>query len=364
MLNLAGQSPCRSAAPRDIAVLAFTDVLLLDVVGPLEVFAAASRHLARLAQPLPYRIEVVGATSGQIVASSGLEIRATRSLAELADPGRSIQMDTVLVAGGPGVDALAEDSLLLRLLRDLAPPRGARRLGAVCTGAFLLAAAGLLDGRRAVTHWAHCAELAKRFPGIRVETDPIFVRDGAIYTSAGVTAGMDLALALVEEDYGRDVALAVARSLVMFHKRPGGQTQFSTHLAAQMAGSDDDPISKVQGWILDNLAADLSIDALAGRAAMSPRNFARIFARAAGTTPARFVERARLDGARQLLEEISAPLDMIARRCGFGSAEILRRVCRRHLGIGPSEYRQRFQRSPPGAAETAPAAASDSVPHL
>ena len=325
-------------APRSVAVLAFPDVQLLDVVGPLEVFAMASRCLGTDSGH-PYRVEVIGIDAGPVCAVSGLEIRATRSLREVAESGGSL--DTLLVAGGHGIELVAGDPHLCALLRDLAPPR-LRRLGSVCTGAFALAAAGLLDGRRAVTHWGHCAELAARFPSIDVVSDPIFVRDGAIYTSAGITAGLDLALALVEEDHGRDLALTVARRLVMFLKRPGGQAQFSAHLAAQTASIAREPIRALQLWILENLAADLSVEALAARAGMSPRNFARLFAREAGTTPARFVERARLDGARRHLEETTAPLDAIARQCGFGSAEILRRVCHRQLGVGPAAYRQRF----------------------
>jgi transcriptional regulator GlxA family with amidase domain len=213
-------------------------------------------------------------------------------------------------------------------------------VGGICTGVFLLAEAGLLDGRRAVTHWAYCDELARRYPAIRVEPDPIFLRDDRFYTTAGVTAGMDLALALVQDDLGRDVALAIARLLVLFLKRPGGQSQFSAHLAAQLDG--DSPIAMLQRWILNHLDTDLTIEALAERVHMSPRNFARHFQREAGAPPGVFVERARLDAARRALEDGEHRLETIARHCGFTSAEILRRLFQRRMGLSPTAYRERF----------------------
>jgi transcriptional regulator GlxA family with amidase domain len=216
-----------------------------------------------------------------------------------------------------------------------------RRLASVCSGTFLLAEAGLLDGRRVTTHWRGCDELARRYPALTVERDPIFVRDGTVYTSAGVTAGMDLALALVEEDHGRQVALRVARQLVMFLKRPGGQSQFSAQLALQTA--DREPLRELQAWIADHLDGDLSVPVLAAEVAMSERNFARIFTRQVGVTPARFVERARVEGARRRLEESTDGVEMVAVRCGFGSAEVMRRAFLRLLGVPPSAYRGRFR---------------------
>jgi transcriptional regulator GlxA family with amidase domain len=210
----------------------------------------------------------------------------------------------------------------------------------VCTGAFVLAAAGLLDGRRATTHWRSCASLARRYPQITVDADPIFVRDGNIYTSAGVTAGMDLALALVEEDHGREVALHVARELVLFLRRPGGQSQFSAQLAVQAA--DREPLRELQAWIADHLDQDLSIPALAARVAMSERNFARVFTREVGVTPARFVETARIEAARRRLEESSHGVEAVAAQCGFGTAESMRRTFLRRLRVPPSAYRHRF----------------------
>jgi transcriptional regulator GlxA family with amidase domain len=212
----------------------------------------------------------------------------------------------------------------------------------VCTGAFFLGAAGLLDGMNATTHWQHAAELAERFSAANVAPDQIYIQDGPLYTSAGVTAGIDLALKLIEDDHGRDLALTVARRLVVFLKRPGGQSQFSAHLAAQIA--DEGKIRSVQHWILDHLSQDLTLDSLASRAAMSVRNFTRVFQSETATTPADFVEMARVDAARRLLEESETPLQRVASRCGFGSPDTMRRAFLRRIGAGPSDYRDRFRR--------------------
>ena len=241
------------------------------------------------------------------------------------------------MAGGPGVHAAAADPALLRWV--LARARRARRVASVCTGAFVLAAAGMLDGRRAATHWMHCAELARRFPAVRVEPDPIFVRDGAIWTSAGVTAAIDLALALVEEDVGRALSLAVARHLVMFLKRPGGQAQFSTVLALQ---GTEERFEGLHGWIAGRLAGDLSLPTLARKAGMSERSFSRHYAKATGVTPARAVERLRVEAARRLLSDTRLPIKRITERCGFGSEETLRRSFVRLLAATPQDYRARF----------------------
>jgi transcriptional regulator GlxA family with amidase domain len=243
----------------------------------------------------------------------------------------------LLVAGGQGVEAAAANPELVDWLRQRAGQ--ARRVASVCTGAFLLAAAGLLDGRRAVTHWKDCARLAKRFPAVRVEPDPIFVRDGRVWTSAGVTAGIDLALALVEEDLGRAMALAVARYMVVFLKRPGGQAQFSAALALQAA---DDKFGALHDWISRHLGDDLSLPVLAGQAGMSERSFSRHYAEAAGQTPARAIERLRVEAARRLLTESRTPVKRIAQRCGFGSEETMRRSFLRLLAVTPQDYRSRF----------------------
>jgi transcriptional regulator GlxA family with amidase domain len=244
-------------------------------------------------------------------------------------------IDTLVVAGGPGVDAAANHEPLIGWLKQRAPH--ARRVCAVCTGAFLLARAGLLDGRRATTHWERCAALRRRYPMIDVDPDPIFVRDGNVYTSAGVTAGIDLALALVEEDLGSGAALKVARTLVLFVRRPGGQPQFSTGLAGQEA--EQSGIRALQGWIADHLDQDLSVATLAARVHMSPRNFARVFCRSVGVSPGAYVQALRLERARMLLETTDLRLNELARRCGFRSVGALRRAFAANLRVSPTEYR-------------------------
>lgn len=325
-----------SSTTRRVAMIVYPDVQILDVTGPLEVFARTSRWLidhGRRGEPA-YTVELVAARRGPVVCSSGLELLVRRSFADVRGG-----IDTLLVAGGIGFLRELGERAVVSWIRRMAPR--VRRLASVCTGAFLLAEAGLLDGRRATTHWRRCGELADRYPRITVDPDPIFVREGRVYTSAGVTSGMDLALALVEEDQGHDVALAVARELVMFVKRPGGQSQFSVPLMAQ--ATEHEPIRELQVWINEHLAADLSVVTLARRAAMSPRNFARVFTREIGVTPARFVERARVEAARRRLEESSLGVDAVASECGFGSAEIMRRTFLRTLRVNPADYRHRFR---------------------
>jgi transcriptional regulator GlxA family with amidase domain len=314
---------------RRIAILAFPDIQVLDVVGPAEVFDTASR----LAPDTPYAIEVVAPVAGPVIGSS-VSVLADRSLDDCR--GR---LDTLLVAGGRGTRAAADDERIVDWVRAAAAR--SERVASVCTGAFVLAAAGLLDGRRATTHWAYCARLQRRHPEIEVDPAPIFVRDGNVTTSAGVTAGMDLALAFVEEDLGSDVALAVARQLVLFLKRPGGQAQFSAQLAAQQ--SEREPLRDLQAWIADNLDADLSVPALAARAHMSERHFARAFRAGVGMTPAAFVEVARVERARMALEAGDAPVENVARNAGFGTVETMRRAFRRRLGVAPAAYRSRFR---------------------
>ena len=325
------------ARERRIVVAAFPNAQLLDIAGPCDVFAAAGRA-PRAAGMSGYAVEVVSTTPKLAVETScGVSLQARRSFAAIRGP-----IDTLLVAGAAGLELTARDNPFLRWLRRVAPK--ARRVGSVCTGAFALAAAGLLTGRRATTHWADCARLARELPAVVVDADPIFVRDGNLYTSAGVTAGMDLALALVEEDLGRDVALWVARDLVMFVRRPGGQAQFSVLLDLQAA--DRDSLRDLQAWVAEHLADDLSVEALADRVHLSPRQFARVFVQAAGSTPARYVERVRVDAARRRLEETDAGLDHVARECGFGSADSMRRSFLRILRVAPSNYRGRFRSSP------------------
>ena len=317
-----------SSRGRAIVMVAFPGMQALDLVGPLEVFTGASQIVAGA-----YDTQVVAPRRGRVETSSGMVLLAGQGL-----PDPRTDIDTLLVCGGPGVAAAERDERLIGWLREASGH--ARRVASVCNGALLLAGAGLLDGRRAATHWSACRDLADRFPQVTVEGDAIFVRDGRVWTSAGVTAGMDLALALVEDDLGRDVALQIARWLVMFVKRPGGQSQFSAHLAGQRPGNGR--LREVASWVHDNLAADLRVETLADRACMSTRNFSRVFHREVGMTPGKYVEVCRVQAARQALADTADGIDAVALRCGFGTAETMRRTFHRHLGVGPADYRARF----------------------
>jgi transcriptional regulator GlxA family with amidase domain len=316
-------------ASRRIVVIAYPGVQALDVVGPVEVFSAANR----MSGEDHYDVSVAAPAQGPVRSMSGLALGADRRIGALR-----AAFDTLVVAGGDGTADALRDRSLIDAIRRLAGR--ARRVTSVCSGAFLLAEAGLLDGRRATTHWSVCDLLARLYPTVDVDPEPIFVRDGHVYTSAGVTAGMDLALALVEDDLGREVALAVARRLVLFLRRPGNQAQFSAQLAAQLAQRDD--VRDVQRWIADHPEDDLSVAALATRARMSERSFARWFAHEVGVTPGRYVEQVRVEAARRLLEETDDPVARIARSSGFGAPETMRRAFMRALRIGPTEYRRRF----------------------
>jgi transcriptional regulator GlxA family with amidase domain len=328
------------SSAREIWMLGFVDAQILDITGPLEVFAVASR-LAEVAGSAPlYRTRLVAPQPGAFRTSGGVELVAHSGLGGLDGAPH-----TLMVAGGAGVDAAMASSEVVDWVRRTS--RGARRTASVCTGALLLAEAGLLDGRRAVTHWVACERMARRYPQVTVIPDAIYTRDGDVWTSAGVTSGMDLALALVEEDHGRDLALTVARRLVLFLKRPGGQSQFSATLAAQAA--ENRRIADLQVWVLSHPGADLSVEALSRRVSMSPRNFSRVFAREVGATPGRWVEKARVEAARRRLEDGEGGVEEIADACGFGTSETMRRAFLRNLGVAPSQYRSRF-RSPASAA--------------
>ncbi len=322
------------AMSRRVAILVFDGVQSLDLAGPLEVLSLAGR-LAESGSA-PYTVETVAPAPGPIESSSGLHITPDATIAE-----HRRRLDTLIVAGGSGTRAAAADAATLMWLRGAAAR--ARRVASVCTGAFLLARAGLLDGRRATTHWASCNTLARRYPRISVEPDPIFVRDGDIITSAGVTAGIDMTLALVEEDLGAEVALRVARELVLFVRRPGGQRQFSTALGAQTP--DRGGLAELRGWMAEHLDGDLSVPTLAGRLHVSERHLSRLFAAELGTTPGACVEEMRVERARLLLETGDAQLAEIARCCGFRTVETLRRSFARRLGVSPRDYRLRFARS-------------------
>jgi transcriptional regulator GlxA family with amidase domain len=316
-------------SPRRIGVLTFQRSQLLDVSGPLQVFATANDLAVAAGREAPYA-PVVLAREPQVRTTAGLVLQTTPL--DQAD----LPLDTLIIAGGRGVDAACEEPDLVAWAAQAAAE--ARRVTSVCSGAFLLAATGLLDGRRAVTHWDHCADFAERFPKVRLDPEPIFIRDGDVWTSAGVTAGIDLALALVEDDLGRSAALAVARQLVVFLKRPGGQSQFSAALSLQKTG---DRFDTLHAWIAGNLRQDLSLQTLAERAGMSSRSFSRHYRQLTGETPARAVERLRVEAAKRLLEERSS-VAQAARACGFGSEETLRRSFVKRLNINPQAYRERF----------------------
>ncbi|MDB6141576.1 MAG: putative AraC-family regulatory protein [Pseudomonas sp.] len=316
---------------RTVHLLAFADVQLLDICGPLQVFATANEYSHKRGRPTPYSMQVIAAESSSVTSSAGLGL-LTLPLPSLSEPS-----DTLIIAGGRGVDAAGENPDLLNWLREHATT--ARRVASVCTGAFLLAAGGLLDGRRVVTHWTRCDELARRYPTLQVEPDPIFINDGNVWTSAGVTAGIDLALALVEQDLGHELALAVARHLVVFLKRPGGQAQFSATLALQKnAGRFAD----LHAWIAEHLDADLSVAILAERVGMSERSFVRHYRTETGSTPARAIEQLRVEAARRLLGDTALPIKRVASRCGFGTEETLRRSFLRAIAVTPQAYRERF----------------------
>jgi transcriptional regulator GlxA family with amidase domain len=318
-------------AAKTVYVLAFANAQVLDVTGPLQVFSSANDLLRQRGLPAPYVATVIAAPGGPLQTSAGLALVAEPL------PAEDAPSDTLIISGGWGVYAAAED---LRLVDWVARQAArSRRVASVCTGAFLLAASGWLDGRRVVTHWTRCEQLAEEYPQLRVEPNPIFINDGPVWTSAGVTAGIDLALALVEQDLGRAVALDVARQLVVFLKRPGGQSQFSVTLGLQQEGQRFD---ELHAWIAEHLALDLNIATLAQQVGMSERSFVRHYRADTGQTPARAVELIRVESARRLLLDTPLPIKRIAGQCGFGSEETLRRSFLRAIGVTPQAYRERF----------------------
>jgi len=321
---------------RTIVFLAAPSSQILDVAGPFQIFVRAAELFVQEypARKAPYNVLLASTTRRRSVATNcGLVLTGTKTFRTLRGP-----IDTLLVAGGSGVETAAHDEELLLWLQKAA--QRVRRIGSICTGAFLLASAGLLDGKRAATHWKWAAELANKFKHTTVDPDPIYIRDGSTYTTAGVTAGMDLALALVEEDLGAPMALKVAREMVLYLRRTGGQSQFSTALSLQ--ASDRKQIEEIRSWTHDNLRQDLPVEKLAAKAGMSPRHFARVFLKDTGTTPARFVECLRVEAARRRLEESHDKLEKVATDCGFGSIQRLRRSFLRLLHVPPNDYRHRF----------------------
>jgi transcriptional regulator GlxA family with amidase domain len=317
---------------RTVVLVALPGVQLLDVSGPLDVFAEANVQAGYAA----YRLFVAAGEPGPVRSSSGVRLMADR----IIDRDFDEAIDTLLVAGCPNAAEVPAEGVVVDWLRRRAPT--ARRFGSVCSGAFFLAAAGLLDGRRVTTHWAVADALAEKFPLVIVDQDAIHVSDGRLRTAAGVTAGLDLALALVEEDLGREIAMRVASQLVMFFKRPGGQMQFSRKGEAVPSGRA--ALQELQRWVVANPALDHSVASLAKRMDLSPRHFARLFRNEVGITPATWVEEARVSVARHLLEQGHEAPKQVAARCGFADADTLRRAFARHVGVTPAEYRKRFGR--------------------
>ena len=317
----------------------YPDCDILDVCGPRNAFHYAQMFLPRFGKSSEcgYECDIVAAAPGLIRASCGIELLANRSYGDATD-----DIDTLVVVGGvTNAEQATQDASMIDWVRSMAPR--VRRIASICTGAFILAAAGVLNHRRVTTHWMFSEVLARTYPSIDVDSSLIFARDGNVYTSGGITAGIDLALALIEEDWGREIAITVARMMVVFPRRPGGQSQFSAYITSCQSNRPD--ICELQAWILGHPGADLSVTALADRMAMSTRNFARLFRSEIGETPAQFVERARADAARWKLEETTSPIETIAEECGFGNAERMRRTFQRLFDVSPRDYCARF-RSP------------------
>lgn len=320
---------------RRVVIVAFEGMQLLDVTGPSEVFSAADRLSGEPGSR--YTVGVAAPTAGPVRASSGLCLIADQALADVAGP-----IDTLVVAGGVGVFAAAQDPAIVTEVDRIAG--GSRRVTSVCTGAFLLAATGRLAGRRATTHWSSTARLAADYPDIHVETDPIFVNDGAVWTSAGVTAGIDLALALIAGDHDRETAAEVARWLVMFLQRAGGQAQFSVPMTTGALATDT--LGTLQAWMVEHPGADLSVGALAARCHQSSRTLQRLVRRETGMTPGAWVEQIRVEAARRALETSDTPVAVIAATCGFRTLSTLYRAFERRLGVTPASYRSHFRTLP------------------
>jgi len=324
---------CLQIQPVDIVI--YPGFKSMEAAGPINVFTYANRHLEDRGDPRSYAIRLAAPKPGMIPSDTLIALEATSPLP--AGP-----CATVMITGAPDIEAaLKTYPEIVEWCRRVAPETS--RFAALCSGSFFLAASGQLAGRRATTHWSVADLLGRRFPDIQVEPDAIFVKDGNLWTSAGVSAAVDLALAFVEQDFGRDLALSVARDLVIYLKRPGGQSQFSTALTSQMTSSSD--IRDVQSWVFGNLDQSMTVDALAKQAGMSVRNFTRLFQRETGTTPAQFVESARCEKAVSLLLDTSLPMKAVAHEAGFPSDEQMRKVFARRFSLTPKQYRDRFSRS-------------------
>lgn len=322
--------------PHRILIVGLPPAQMLDITGPLDVFTIANELSVAMGRPSPYAITLAGPEAGPLMTTSGVALHAAHSVFDA-----SLRADTLLVSGGAGARASANDARLVEALAVLCDQ--AERVGSICTGAFPLAGTGALDGLTATTHWAHFDEFAAKFPAVRIDRDALFVSAGKFHTSAGITSGIDFSLWLIECDLGRELARAVARELVVFMKRPGGQSQFSTRLMHDAKGDNQDRFEELTNWMAEHLAGDLSVDVLAGRVAMSPRNFVRRFTSVMQVTPGKYVQMLRIDEARRLLTDGDLPITTISARCGFQSPEVMRLCFQRHLKISPMEFRARFQ---------------------
>lgn len=309
---------------------------MLDVTGPLEVFTVANFIAQESGLPQPYEVTLAAPEAGLLSTMSGIPLFAPLSIFDV-----ELDTDTLVLAGGRGARIAVRDEQLVARLTALCAK--VPRVASICTGAFPLAATGVLDQRRATTHWNHFDEFAGIFPNVRLERDALFVEDGKFHSSAGISAGIDFALALVERDVGRQIALSVARELVVFLKRPGGQSQFSAQLAAEVGANDPDRFAELTRWMSAHLTHDLSVEILAERMAMSPRNFARRFMAAMKVTPGKYVQTLRIDAARRMLTDGETSIEKVAARCGFQSAEAMRLAFQRYLNVTPKEFRQRFK---------------------
>ncbi|MEM7206396.1 MAG: GlxA family transcriptional regulator [Pseudomonadota bacterium] len=321
---------------RRVLIVAYDGCQSLDVTGPAAALAKANYSHGGSA----YRVDIVASRCGKISTSCGVGLHVERDFASISDDELNT-LDTLIVAGGYDINDVVRDATLLAFVARASA--NARRTVSICTGAFVLAELRLLNARRATTHWESTDQLAEHYPYVNVDENAIYVRDDHIWTSAGITAGIDLTLALIEDDLGRSTALSVAQQLVVYMMRPGGQAQFSTRLISNQ--SVNSPFGKLTQWVAENPHENLSISVLAERCSMSERNFARRFARALGMTPARFVERTRLEHARRLLEETDDTLKAVCVDCGIQSVDVMYRLFKRHLGVGPTDYRKRFRTS-------------------
>ncbi|KAF3998687.1 GlxA family transcriptional regulator [Glaciimonas immobilis] len=316
-----------------VDIIIYPGFKALEAIGPLKVFDYTNSCLRQRQLAGGYQVAIASTKIGMIVSDTLMALEATKAISMLALP------DLALIVGAPDIEKALKDSFeIVEWVTSAAPKM--QRLAALCTGSFFLAEGGALDGRRATTHWRFSELLSKKYPAVKVDADAIFIREGNIWTSAGVTAGMDLALAIVEEDFGREIALEVARDLVIYLKRPGGQSQFSVHLSSQM--TTHPTIRELQSWIMLHLGEDLSIPKLAARVAMSERNFARVFQRETAESPAEFIESARFEVARRMLEENESALKQIVLKTGFRTEEKMRRVFQKKIGVTPKVYRERF----------------------